>query len=481
MRLLDRRRFLGASAAALGAAITPLSVPSGFGWTPSWTFSRIGAGASSTFASSFNFDSTKPTPNADLYVDPIAGNNANAGTSRGASLRSASSAVTAANALAVASVRLLLRPDIFWRYKTSTLNDHFNAVAPTCDLIIEPDTFYGSGDAYVIGNHAATVAFSVFSGNIYKATASVGTSSNRNCVDLVNKDARNAPIGLKRVMNPVSTADPSSEINAAWAEGRGAYFYNSANGDLFVRMVDDRAPDANFVLCTGAANMFTVSNAASRKIWMDRIHNIGGSRAIVIGGSGVTHEVYARQSSFVAASDNSGGGCVTWVNGAGLLVLDRCSANDGLLDGVNGHGTATTGNVSPNILEIDLVSRRCGSALGGANNASTAHEQTKVISVNGIYETAQDRVIHDIDTAQRWMMGSTINAPIDTTSASGLIRCGSAVGDATKHWYDAVRFGAISGSQFHIDVTAAAAAKYANMNPAGWVTPGAGSIATYTP
>ena len=42
---------------------------------------------------------------------------------------------------------------------------------------------------------------------------------------------------------------------------------------------------------------------------------------------------------------------------------------------------------------------------------------------------------------------------------------------AVQETPDAVRFGAISGSQFHIDALAAATVKYANMSAAGWVLP----------
>jgi len=467
-----------------GAPAVPVSPPSGFTWTPPYTISRLGVGAASTFVTNFDFDASKPAVNGTIYVDSTAGNNANTGLSRAQAVRSLSTAITKANALAVAVVRLLVRPGHYFRFSGgSTLDDHFNGVTPSCNLIIEPDDFYSTADVFVWSNHAATISFTLFSGAIYKATG-IGTTNNRVLLDRAKLDGFGDATGLKRVNSPANTANPAAELNAAWADGRGAYYYNAAAGELFVRLFDDRAPDANLVVCSGAAAQLSLASTATRKIWLDRIHINGGGQPLRAVGVGVAHEIYARLSSFCGGSDSiANGGCVSLVDGPTRGIFDRCQAKYGLLDGFNYHGVSSpiAEATSPTAMEIDCVSRHNGEAGGGANNASTAHEAARVISVNGVYEYAQDRTIHDIQSAQRWMLGSTVRAPVDTASVDGVMRLGNDATQATKAWLDAVRVGAVTGSQFTFDILAAAQLRYANMDPTGWVTPGAGSIASYTP
>lgn len=464
-----------------------VNAPSGFTWTPPYTISRIGAGSASTFTTNYDYEATKDAVNGTIYVDSLLGSNANPGTSQGSPVRSLSQAITNANALAVAVVRILVRTDGGRRYHSinsagTTLNDHLNDVVQTCNLIIDPDTTYADTPIYSLngppGNRYTWTQFG--------ATGCYNPSSflsARPFIDLGYLDATGRPTGLFRVASVASLVDPTPELlAAASAYGRGACFFDATNSVTWVRMPDGRAPDADLIPCSATTAHWQVSAAASRKLWMRRLYIIGGTRTLAIVGSGstVNHTVHAQDCAFLGAHSDPGG-IAHKSGGASLLVFQRCAASYNGLDGFNYHGAATSAATCPTALEIDCVAIGNGDAGGGANNGSTAHEFSRAICVGGTYGGARDRVIHDINSAQRWMMGSTINAPIDTSSASGLLRSGNGAAEATKHWLDAVRFGAVSGSQFHIDALAAAQVKYANMDPAGWVLPGAGSIATYTP
>lgn len=479
-----RRRGLLSELQGEALPVTPLSTPSGFGWTPSYTISRVGSGASSTFTTDFSFDATKDAVDGTIYVDSTSGSNSNGGTSRADALRSLSNAITAANALAVPTVRILVRPGRYYRFNGSSLNDHFNGVAPTCNLMIEPDTFY-AGDVYVLGNHGATIAFTQYlTTGCYSSTTSVGTAGSRTVVDFANLDAYGDPIGLRRVLTVVSTLDPTPELLAADSlYGRGAYYRNPSSGTLWVRLPSGRAPDADMVILTDSANNFILDNVATRKAWLDQLRIYGSDSAAAISGSGatVTHTVYARQCSFNSCATNTAAGGFSLKVGGCTAYLDRCRANYNGFDGFSYKGN-TIAAQSGRAIEIDCVSLHNGASGGGANNASTLHDACAAISVNGVYGPSENRTVHDIATSQRWMLGSSITAPIDTTSVSGLVKAGNGAAEATKIWLDAVRLGAVSGSQFHLSCDAAAQIKYANMDLSGAVLDGTtANITSYTP
>lgn len=482
----------GIDAAALQPTLYPVvAVPSGFtDFAGRPTVMRVGSGASSTFLADFDYEISKPTINATLYVDSVSGNNANAGTSQGAPLRSLSTAITKANALAVATVLILVRTDsgrAYWRQNSSgtTLNDHFNGVAPTCDIIVEPDPTYGTAPilslAAVPGTNAGVYTWTqIGSTGCYSSSPVIASA--RGFIDLATLDASGDPVGLVRVTSVANTSDPSPELIAADAlYGRGAYYQNGATAS-YVRMHNGRAPDGDLAVSTLSAGNLLVSSAASRKVWLKRVKSICGTYTFAMGGSGstVNHELRASECAFIGAGTDPGG-FAHKTGGGSLLIFDRCRASYNLLDGFNYHGANTSVSTCPAAVEIDCAARGNGDGGGGTNNGTTLHEYARAAAVNGTYETAQDRVVHDINSAQRWMLGSAVNAPIGTTSASGLVRAGNDATQATQIWLDAVRFGAISGSQFHIDALAAATVKYANMDATGWVLPGAGSVTSYTP
>jgi len=491
------------AAPARGAAAPPVPVspPSGFTFTDfPMTISRVGSGAASTFVTDWDFDASKPAPDATIFVnsggaftDTVAaswgaGNNSNDGLSKAAPVRSLTTAITKANALAVATVRIRVRPGNYRAYSGgATLNDHFNGTAPTCDLIIEADQEAAAGSVFVWGNQTSAFSFAPFGAtNTYTSTG-FGNTANRVLADLTNLDDFGDAIALKRVLTVADVNDPTPEIDAAWAaDGRGAFYVNTAtNPDTFwVRLKDNAAPVQDVNLHSpSTTSQLTLTNAASRKLWLDRIHIYGGARAVIVNAVNATvvHEVYSRLCSFCGVNDTNQGGGFAWDGGAGLCVHDRSQAKYNMLDGFNYHGGSTSAANSPKVVEIDCTAVINGDYGGASNNATTAHDGARIISVGGLYASANNRTVHDIGDALRWMLGSTVNAPIATDSAAGLVRAGNTAGDAIQIWLDAVRFGAIAGSQFTIDVLAAASVHYANMDPTGWVTPGAGSLASYSP
>lgn len=475
-----------ASGGARAVAPVPLSVPSGFSWTPPITVSRIGSGAASTFTTNWDYEASKPAPNATIYVDAAGGNNANDGLTYANRVRSLSTAITKANALAVAVVRILANPGNYFQAMPTgtTLNDHFNGTAPTCDLIIEPNNVEGGpGEVFTACNFTSAVSWTLVSGSFYKTT-SLGTTSNRVLTDLTSRDAYNDPAVLFRVLSVANPADPTPELAAAAAAnpGRGAVYRNTGTSPhtWTVLLHDGRAPDNNVLATSSSHTQLTITSAANRRVWIKGVHIQGAGRAVLIDAdlATVTHQFYAKDCSFNGVDDNNIGGGLAWTDGAGLCILQNCRANYNARDGFNYHGGSTSAANCPTRIEIDCVAIKNGWMGGGADNGTTLHEACRGIVVNGLYQS-RDRVIHHIADAQDWILGATLQTPDDTASVDGFIKAGELSGDDVRLWLDAVRFGALNGSQFTIECLTDSIVRTANMDPTGWVTPGAGLITTY--
>lgn len=116
---------------------------------------------------------------------------------------------------------------------------------------------------------------------------------------------------------------------------------------------------------------------------MQNTSSAGGAKFYMNGGSAK----YAQEGEV-------GNGNNIRLDGVDEAILKDVVTADAYLDGFNYHdlnGVITTA------YEIDCESYDCGYSGSASNNASTIHDGSKIIRVNGVYQGAEGRNIHDID------------------------------------------------------------------------------------
>lgn len=209
-------------------------------------------------------------------------------------------------------------------------------------------------------------------------------------------------------------ADPQSRALYCWAEGG-----RSLAGDTRL-IVSDPQPNGRWEPASGGL------------LYIENFRFIGGGRAF----RALNHSPSIRATLCFDHCDfwGSTNSNLVAIQGGVDAYLQDCTGFGGNKDGFNYHGD-TAGGQSVRAVEIRCTIGRNGYDNSGTNNASTAHERCKVISIDGTYHTAQNRTIHDIGDATRWMVGCRIGAPIvpdRRVSGSTTVR----VDDHAKIWLD---------------------------------------------
>jgi hypothetical protein len=280
-------------------------------------------------------------------------------------------------------------------------------------------------------------------------------------IDLSDLDADADCEGLSVVASVASAADPSAELLAeASLRGRGATWRDTTNSRVWVRTHDGRPPDSNIiVLRTGTNGRIQSTNPQS--VWLKNIHFVGGT---AWDGSGNTHTVRMSECSAVGSGGNA------MLHGSGSnVILERCRGKYAYNDGFN--------ISSSNVMDIDCHVNRIGEDRGATSNASTLHGTGKVKIVGGNYRTG-GRVIADINSGERWMLGTGFGPSSLTSGSSNSV--GMYQSDTTKAFLDACALA--DGSVTDLFCGASAYIYYANMSIAGFVLGGtAGNIQAYTP
>jgi len=239
--------------------------------------------------------------------------------------------------------------------------------------------------------------------------------------------------------------------------------------DLYVRLLDDRAPDSD-VHVFNAVNNGRTSDPVTYYVEGVTFH--GGGRPFLAGSSSALCKLYMRECAFKYSARNAAREGI-FINGLGEVILENCvSARNG--------GDAFKSDidtVSANLILINPIGRFCGRT-GDANvNGYSRHEAGNTIIINGEMFECLGRVIQDVNlgggSPKQWNMGLYLHDPANPASGYNFAVGGS----GAEMWIDTGR--STGAAIADIEAGAGSTIYYRNFDPATPVTAGAGTVTTY--
>lgn len=452
---------------------TPIAIPVGFALSQlPYAIYRTGSGTDSTFTTDYSHAAKRPATASTIYVSPTG--TANAAGTQADPVPSIAMAIAMGNATnapyAIEVAAGEYRASTGYTRTAAPAGTYVAAwynAAPTQHCAI----YCPAGRA--ISSLATALTFSATSDpNIYKATAA--NSLNRWIQDRSVLDADGVGVGLDQVRTVADQTNPIAEINAAWNAGRGAAYYRSSTKEIWVRLPDNRAPDANVVGYRDYSSTagLVAAPASGRTIWMENLSFFGGRTAfIVTAAENIAVNIYGRGMVYAfsgadSSPANDGNGSFGFSGGPGEVIHQSSTASYGAQDGFNYHGLSGTSSRAqcPTAHEIGCTSSSAGWNGALTHNGSTIHEASVAVRVGGTYRTNADRTIHDINRAQSWNLGCSVTPRRGQDGSDQ--SAGYAVGHATDGlttgmWLDACT---VSGNpQFPIEVYPGSILRYANL------------------
>lgn len=422
------------------------------GWPVPFNIYREVSGAIST-----DLDITKfrPAPAATYYVDPARPDNAGDGLTWATALRDVSVAV-----LKAGDKKIIVRAG---RYLASY--GWFNAIGVT-SIQIEVEN---NGEAWFINSPLRTYpVWTLDQGTTY---ATPNTSNNLIFADFNSLDADGNPSRLARAASIAAVrATPGS-------------FYNDGT-NYYCNAGDKRAlvGDQNMVLLNPTNNVRWAPASTGLTLSLKNIHVVGG-RGVWTDQSAVGA---ARATSlfegcrFVCGNTGSGANGLS-IGHAGMVISLNCHAAYNEADGFNEHGqvSATPNTPSPDVYEIGCTARQRNGYAGSTsspNNATTAHESTRILRINGRYGASEGRVCADIDLAKMWSLGCLFGASLSNGASGQAVQNAS----ANAHYMDSC---VISRGLSSVDVSVSNAngLRLFNTSLAGLTVDNPGNVALYTP
>lgn len=383
--------------------------------------------------------------NVVVYVDPVSGNDSNAGTS-------ALPYKSLSKALATAAVTLTIyaKPGLYDR----TLS--WAGVAPIAmNVQVVP---WGVGSV-VSSMHHAGLVWTLSAGSMYTTTITTAGT----VFDATNLTADGDYTGLTLVG---SSATCQATANSYYVSGT----------TIYMRTFDSRTPDSSIRVYTTGTNgtlNISTSSLSGHTSYLESIEFEGGSNGFytTIASSSYSGTLYAKSCTFKYSGARG-----TSINGQWLVVSQSCIAAHNFSDGFNYH--SIFGSTGQKVLEIDCIGRWNGRNADGTNNGSTVHDaSTIVVRVGGDYHHNEDRNIHDIGGSYSWNLGCTAR---DSRTAGYCNFAAGLAGDpsSTHMWLDNCTS---SGSTYDLEaavglgVIATSGLTVTASNVAG------GTITTYTP
>lgn len=397
-----------------GSGWRAVAVPdAGFSWLP---FGVQQNGRRFRARLDWAIDGSRPTGTA--YYVATTGNDGNDGLSAVAPLRKISTA------LAKADVGV-----VYVAAGLYGLTNGWGTVNQTRSVSV-----IATGGRVVNGNFAEGLSWANQAGaslpNTYRASRSaVGAAWDRGVVDAA---------GDYYKLTLVSDAATVDATPGSWY---------TDNTYVWVRLSDDRAPDAN-VLCIFNNVQSSGKFSGSGTVYVEGFDFVGGW---TIGGfyllatAGNSPTGFFKDCTFKYSNANG-----ISVVGA-TIFCQNCTAAKNVDDGFNYHWLSGTFN--GRAVEINCIGRDNG-ATGDVDNASTTHDGGAIVRIMGEYCRSVGRNIHDITSGTKsWLLGCWVH---DSASGAADINFAAGAGgaDTAEMWLDSCKS---DGSATDIEIAATAA------------------------
>ena len=246
-----------------------------------------------------------------------------------------------------------------------------------------------TGPGMAISTAANSATFPTWvnvSGAIYKTTTAAA-----NAYSIIDSSIVESDGFFNRAMVAASVA----------AMTPGTYFHDGT--DLNVWALDSRnlVGDQRMLLSGSNSNLRIPS--ANRTIYVDGVHFVGGLPLNYVS-AGVVDPLFVGLNCTFQGSHSNGSTNAVNITGPGRFYFYRCGAARGWRDQLNYHGNA---NGDPKVFENE-----CWTGLGGyvgtSDNASTSHENTAIIRLNGRYGHSLNRTVADIGDTRTLILGGSI-------------------------------------------------------------------------
>ena len=409
----------------IGQTILPvpylqMSLPAEFAsrWTPDF---RLFESASGAYLSDLDYAALKPAIAKSYYVRSD-GSDAAAGTA-GAPLLSLSAALAKSDVDEVvidcSGGDYIMRGSRGWNNTQASRSLSVRVIGP------------GKAISVASGSTAAPTG-TLHAGDIYKTVIAATEASS--VIDLANQEGD----GFYQRL---------AEVGSIGAVVAGSYYYDGGTTTLYVQAHDSRSliGDERMTPCSTSNNGRITS--ASRTTFIEGVEFVGGAPLIYVATGAVDPLVVAIDCSFQGSRSNNQSN--VQIEGPGRFYFRRCGSARAHRDAFNYHGNA---NGDPRIFEDECRIDLTGQA-GPSDNASTAHESTAIIRLNGHYRGALNRTIIDINDTRSLMLGCLIGQARTVAAGNECL----AVSDTNMSWMAGVSFEAGSNPQLSIIGTASVA------------------------
>lgn len=311
----------------------------------------------------------------------------------------------------------------------------------------------------VFSNHKIfSYALDAIYTSTYVATHGLGGIKHYDVRDALYVDA----LGDYQVLTKRASA---TEVNA----NAGSWYDDGTY--LYVRLSDDRAPDANLrPYWQGSGSTVVQIDANAATVLLEGMRFEGGAQVVTIqaASAGTYPTAYFYNCAFKYAYGNG-------LNNVGAdTYCQYCLGAKNQEDGFH-YAERATAVRQARFMEIDCVGRGNGDNVGHIDNGSTSHNASLGIRIGGIYTRNYGRNVHDVGTGKTWMIGCWVHDCADATNDRD-IGCGTGSSDTMTMWLDHCRTG---GSAYDLEAATGCTIYTRYCTLAAGANTGAGTITPY--
>lgn len=364
-------------AATKTAGASQITLPASFlsRWTPSFSLLRSAGGY---YFTDLDYEALKPGYEKTYWV-AANGNNGNDGT-EGSPLLDLSAAIAKTDA--ATGLRVILNTTAGNLLMPGARG--WNNTQPTKNILLEK---VGDGRAISIASSTtAAPTWELHSGSIYRTTITAANASSVMDLSIFESDGFNVR---------------QAYVGSEGAMVAGTCYHNGTQ--LLCWALDGRnlIGDQDMWPCSEANNIRIPS--ASRTTFIDGLEGVGGAPLIYVA-AGVVDPLVVTQNCRFQGSRSSGGASMNnmFYEGPGRFYSRRTASARAYRDAINYTGNA---NGSPFGFE-DECWTGTGGYVGPSDNASTSHNNSAVIRLNGRYRGALNRSVIDINDTRILGLGS---------------------------------------------------------------------------
>lgn len=454
----------------------PVSLPANLGWdgvnfnfgviTLSNLYSNVYGRTSVSLETIFNTKSNALlNPTTTYYVSVSSGNDANAGTSAGAAVKSIYQAITLANATGNPA-KIIVSAGIYPRVNSFS---GASALKPTVDIAV-----------VATGGRVVTGPFDQFSAPTrdatYTNTYSFSLSNALRVLDMQNNNQYGNYVDLVNVSTPtLCNATPNS-----WVISGGTIYINRADQAAVTNVNTRVVRDARNIIVNADVSLYVGPQTGN-----DGFDFIGGNNNGVLDFDITTATSTLRACIFKNCTFNYGGGpTATGANGVavdsmhGIAAFENCQADASWKDGFNFHNVRSSAGVF--CLTINCAAVDSGRIGNQSCNGITHHEDCISIDIAGHYKNGRGGTAHSIGTSKTFFAGTYIDTDLgDIILGGNILPQAFRTGDTATYWLDRCKVTGPKNMYAMFTATSGASIYYRNLMAGSLKGGGSGTVAEY--